>query len=57
MERGVKKVHDYLKSNDLLVVPFDNGCDFCVMKKSTYREKLDDVLNSDQFQKINEAKD
>ena len=57
MDREVKKVHDYLKSIDLLVVPFDNGCDFCVLKKSTYREKLDDVLNSDQFQKINEAKD
>ena len=27
------------------------------MKKSTCREKLDYVLNSDQFQKINEAKD
>ena len=25
--------------------------------KSTYMEKLDEVLNSDQFQKINEAKD
>ena len=55
--RGVKKVHDYLKANDLLAVPFDKGCGFCVIKKSTYREKLDHVLNLDQFQKINESKD
>ena len=57
MERGAKNVHDYLKANYLQPVPFDKGCGFCVMKKSTYREKLDDVLNSDQFQKINGAKD
>ena len=57
LDRGVKKVHDYLKANDLLAVPFDKGCGFCVMKKSTYREKLDEVLNSDQFQKIEVAKD
>ena len=57
MDRGVKNVHDYLKTNDLLAVPFDKGCGFCVMKKSTFREKLDEVLKSDQFQKINESKD
>ena len=59
MNRGVTKesVLDYLKANDLLAVPFDKGCGFCVMKKSTYMEKLDEVLNSDQFQKINKAKD
>ena len=55
MDRGVKKVHDYPKANDLLAVPFDKGCCFCKMKKSTYREQLDDVLNSDQFQKIKKS--
>ena len=55
MDRGVKKVHDYLKANDLL--PFDKGSGFRVMKKSMNSEKLDEVLNSDQFQKINGAKD
>ena len=57
LDRGVKKVHDYLEANDLLAVPFDKSCGFCVMKKSTYREKLDEVLNSDQFQKKNGAED
>ena len=56
-QKLVKKVHKYLKAKDLLGVPFDKGWEFCVMKNSTYREKLDDVLNSDQFQKINGAKD
>ena len=55
MDRGVEKRHDYLKANDLLAVP-DKGCGFCVMKKLTYWEKLDDVLNLDQFQKFNGAK-
>ena len=41
----------------MLAVPFDKGCGFCVMKKSTYREKLDEVLNTYQFQKIDGAKD
>ena len=50
-------MHDYLKANDLLAVPFDKGCDFCVMKKSTYSKKHDEVLNSDQFQKIDGAND
>ena len=57
MDRGVKKVHDNLKTKDLMAVPFAQGYDFCVMKKLTCREKLDDVLNLDQFQKINRAKD
>ena len=57
MDRGVKKVHDYLKANDLLAVPFGKGCGFCVMKKSTYMEKFDEVLTSDQFQQINGEKD
>ena len=51
VDRGVKKMHDYLKVSDLLVVPFDKGCGLCVMKKSTYRGKFDDLLNSDQFLK------
>ena len=45
IDRGVKKVHDYLKTNDLLALPFEKGCGFFVMKKPTYREKYDDVLN------------
>ena len=47
---GANKVHDYLKVNNLLKVPSDKSCGFCVIVKSTYRKKPDDVLNSGQFQ-------
>ena len=57
MDRVVKQVHDYLKAQDLLAVPSDKGCGFCVTKKPMYKKKLDDVLNSDQFKKINGAND
>ena len=56
MDKGFKQVHDYLKTQDSLAVLFDKCCGFCVTKKPTYRERLDDVLNSDQFKKINGAK-
>ena len=49
-------MHDYLKAKDLLFVLFDRGCGFFVMTKSTYSEKFEDVLNSDQFRKINGVK-
>ena len=50
-------MHDHLKTNDLLAVPFDKSCGFFMMRKSAYRKKLDEVLNSDRFQKIIGAKD
>ena len=31
----------YLRDNALIAVPFDKGVGFCVMKKSTYTEKLE----------------
>ena len=57
MKRGVQKLHDNLNARHLRTVPFDKCCGFCVMKKSTYREKLNDVPNSDHFQKISWAKE
>ena len=49
---------DYLKAKNLLAVPFDRSCLFCLKKNSTYIEKFDDMmLNSDHVQKINKAKD
>ena len=39
MDKGIKKLHDYLKAKDLLASTFDKGCNFCVIKKSTYRGK------------------
>ena len=45
-------MHHCLKNKSLLFVLFDKGCGFSVLAKSTYREKLEGVLNLGQFQKI-----
>ena len=39
----------YLKGNGLLVVPFDKGTGICTVKE----EKLNEILNLEQFAKIN----
>ena len=42
----------YLKENNLLAIPFDKGTGICIMKKQTYIDKLRDILNLDQFEKV-----
>ena len=42
----------YLKENRLLAIPFDKGTGICIMKKETYRNKLKDILNLEQFEKV-----
>ena len=41
----------YLKENDLVAVPFDKGVGICIMRRSTYNEKLDAILQLPQFEK------
>ena len=41
----------YLSEHDLLAVPFDKGVGFCIMKVDSYRSKLNDILQLDQFRK------
>ena len=43
---------NFLKKNDLLAVPFNKGCGFYVMEKSSYQEKLDKMLLAYQFQPV-----
>ena len=38
------------------IIPLHKVCRFCVLKKSTYRKELEDLLTSDQFQKSDEGK-
>ena len=40
IDRALAEVQKYLRDNALITVPFDKGVGFCVMKKSTYAEKL-----------------
>ena len=39
-DRALAKVKKYLRDNNLIAVPFNEGVGFCVMKISTYAEKL-----------------
>ena len=38
IDRGMNKVYDFIKTRDLVAIPFDQGCGFIVMKKSTNME-------------------
>ena len=42
----------FLKTHDLVAVPFDKGIGFCIMPKSTYEQKLNPIIDLPQFQKI-----
>ena len=44
LDRALAKAQKYLRENALIAVPFDKGVGFCVMKKSTYAEKLEKLL-------------
>ena len=50
MDRRVKKANAFLKDQKLLAVPFDKGFGFCVMKQTTYLDKLNKILSSSQFE-------
>ena len=47
--RNLMMTKRYLKVNNLLAIPFDKGTGICIMKKQTYREKLNDILSLEQF--------
>ena len=57
MVKGVKKANDFLKDQKLLAVAFDKGCGFCVMKQTTYSDKLNQILSSGQFEPRNGESD
>ena len=57
MDRGIKKANDLLKDQKPLAVPFDKGCGFCVMKQTTYSDKLNEILSSSQFKPRNGESD
>ena len=55
LDRALAKVHENLRDNALIAVPFDKGVSFCVMKKSTYAEKLERALECEQFKKLDKS--
>ena len=57
LDRTLAKVQKYLRDSALIAVPFDKGVGFYVMKKSTYAEKLEKVLDCEQFRKLEKSCD
>ena len=57
VERGLSKVTNYFKKLDLLEVPSDKGNMFCIIRKSTYQTKLDQVHDCPQFSRIDASDD
>ena len=56
-DRKLAKMQKYLRHTALIAVLFDKGVGFCVVKKSTYAEKLEEVLYCEQFRKIERSCD
>ena len=55
--RNVMMTQRYLKNNSLLAIPFDKGVGICLMKKETYFEKMNSIINLPQFEKtVNKQK-
>ena len=50
--RNISLTKRYLKEHDLLAIPFDKGVGVCLMKRKTYERKLNDILELDQFEKL-----
>ena len=50
--RNITMTKKYLKDNDLVAVPFDKGVGICLMKQETYKQKLDEILQLPQFEKV-----
>ena len=49
--RNVVMTQKYLKSHELLAVPFDKGVGICLMKVKDYRQKMDSIINLPQFKR------
>ena len=51
-DRSFLKTCKFLKEYDLMAVPFDKGCGFCIMTKQQYSDKLNDVTTGEQFSEV-----
>ena len=57
LDRALPKVQKFISDNALIVVPFDKGVGFCVMKKRAYAEKLEKILDCEQLRKLEKSCD
>ena len=49
--RSIAMTARYMKEHDLMAAPFDKGVGICVMKRSVYNQKIDAILQLQQFEK------
>ena len=56
-DRALVKLQKYLRDNALIAVPFDRGVEYCFMKKNTCAEKLEKILDCEQFRKLEKSCD
>ena len=56
-DKSVEMARKYLKINGLVAVLYDKSVDFCVMRKVTYKNKLSDILDSNQFSESKRTSD
>ena len=57
LDRALAKVQKYLRDSALIAVPFDKGVGLCVMKKCTYAQKLEKIIDCEQFRKLEKSCD
>ena len=50
--RNIILTKQYLKENNLLAIPFDKGIGICLMSIEKYNEKIRDIINLPQFEKL-----
>ena len=41
----------------MLAVPFDKGVGICLMTRETYKNKMNDILKLDQFEKLEKPRE
>ena len=51
-DKLIRTVRQYLKRESLKAVPFDKGAGYCLMSESDYMERLNQILDGRQFEKI-----
>ena len=56
VSRNIQMTKKYLKEHDLLAIPFDKGIGICIMKKESYHEKMDNIINLPQFEKVDNTR-
>ena len=56
IDRSIRNLKEFVKANDLKVVPYDKGCGFAVIRREEYEEKMAGILRGPEFKEYKPAK-